>query len=175
MRRTALAQSAIQEEFGIETRQTVWKRHLYELAGFKEILGHKIVDHLSRGDQITDERLIEIPNVSVQLRQREPYPPLSNLVAKEKGQKGTDFLLLFESEDGAVRIRFKLDFAEERLVFDLFDDLAVMDRGTPEGAEAVAEVRRFSKEYFGNGQTSTTRKPERLSLGKMPTFLSIFG
>ena len=58
----------------------------------------------------------------------------------------------FKSENGGVQIRFRLDFAAERLVFELFDDLVVADTGTPEAAEAVAEVKRFSKEYFGNGQ-----------------------
>jgi hypothetical protein len=96
--------------------------------------------------------MIDIAKINVQLRRREPYPPLSNLVVKEIGQKGTDLFMHFESEDGGARIRFKLDFAEERLVFELFNDLAIGDADTPEAAEAVAEVRRFSKEYFGNGQ-----------------------
>jgi hypothetical protein len=34
----------------------------------------------------------------------------------------------------------------------LFRDLGVKDIGTPESAETVAELRRFEKEYFGNGQ-----------------------
>jgi hypothetical protein len=33
---------AIEEVFGVETSHTVWKKHLYELAGFKEILGPDI-------------------------------------------------------------------------------------------------------------------------------------
>jgi hypothetical protein len=35
----ALAQKAIEDELGVETSQTVYRKHLYELAGFKEILG----------------------------------------------------------------------------------------------------------------------------------------
>jgi hypothetical protein len=121
--------------------------------GIQENLGTEIVDHLTRGDQIKDERMVDIPKINVQLRRRQPYPPLINLVAKEIGQKGTDLFMRFESEEGGVRIRFKLDFAEERLVFDLFNDLSVVqDAGTPDAAEAIAEVQRFSKEYFGNGQ-----------------------
>lgn len=148
----ALAQLAIEEVFGVETRHTVWQKHLYELAGFKKILGPDIVDHLTRGDQITDGRMVEIPKINVEIRRREPYPPLSNLAVKEIAQKDTDFFMYFESEDGRVGIRFKLDFADERVVFDLSNDLAVADAGTPEAAEAVAELRRFSKEYFCNGQ-----------------------
>ena len=149
---SALAQLAIEQVLGVKTSHTIWSEHLYELVGFKEILGPDIVNHLTRGDQITDERLVDIPKINVEIRRREPYPPLSNLVVKELGQEGTNCFMVFESECGGVRIHFKLDFAEERLVFDLFDDLAVADAGTPEAAEAIAEIRRFSKEYFANGQ-----------------------
>ncbi|BDV33922.1 methylamine utilization protein MauJ [Methylocystis iwaonis] len=149
---TALAQLAIEELLHVETSYTVWKKHLYELSGFKEILGPDIVDHLIRGEQITDERVVDVPKINVQLRRHEPYPPLSNLVVKEILQKRTECYMRFESEDGGVRIRFKLDFADERLHFDIFSDLAVVDTGTPQAAKAIAESRRFSKEYFGNGQ-----------------------
>ena len=34
-----LAQRAIEEKLGVETSQTVWQKHLYELDGFKRIFG----------------------------------------------------------------------------------------------------------------------------------------
>jgi hypothetical protein len=149
---TALAQKAIEEKLGVETRQTVYRSHLYELAGFKEILGPDIVAYLTRGEQISDQRTVSIPDISVRIRKRAPYAPLSNLVIKEIGQNGTVLHVRFESKTGDVVIRFQLDFAAERLNFSLFQDLAVKDTGTPDSAETIAEVRRFENEYFGNGQ-----------------------
>lgn len=148
----ALAHMAIEEVLGVETSNTVWKKHLYELAGFKEILGPAIVDHLMRGDQITDRRMVNIPKLNIEIWRREPYAPLANMVAQEIGQNGNALFLSCGSDDGNVQIRFKLDFSNERLEFDIFDDVAFSDAGTPEAAEAIAEIKRFSYNYFCNGQ-----------------------
>lgn len=43
-----LAVKAIEEVFGVETRGTNFRKHFYELAGFKAILGPTIVAHMQR-------------------------------------------------------------------------------------------------------------------------------
>jgi Methylamine utilization protein MauJ len=149
---TALAQKAIEEALGIETSQTVHRKHLYELAGFKEILGSEIVGQLVRGERITEERMVEIPDISVRIRKRDPYKPLSNLSVKEIGQNSKLFYIRFESKSGDVKIRLQLDFGAERLDFSLGRDLFARDTGSAEAADNMAEVSRFSSEYFGNGQ-----------------------
>src|SRR5262249_25605696 len=92
----ALAQIAIEEQLGVESSRTVWKKHLYELAGFKKLLGADIVNHLTSGNQITNERAVEIPDINVQIRRRDPYAPLSNLTIKEVAQGGSVLRLRFE-------------------------------------------------------------------------------
>jgi hypothetical protein len=148
----ALAQKAIEQELGVETSLTVYQKHLYELEGFKQILGTDTVERLTRGEQITDGRMVEIPNINVRIRKRDPYEPLSNLSLKEIGQNGKVFHMRFASKNGDAVVRFQLDFGAERLNFSLFHDLGVKDTGTAESAERIAEVRRFEHEYFGNGQ-----------------------
>ena len=58
----------------------------------------------------------------------------------------------FESMEGDVIFKFALDFGNERLEFSLFRDLGVKDTGTAESAERIAEIRRFERDYFGNGE-----------------------
>jgi hypothetical protein len=58
----------------------------------------------------------------------------------------------YSSHDELIHFRLQLDFANERLNFNLFTDLGYTDSGTAESADAISEVARFSKEYFGNGQ-----------------------
>jgi len=58
----------------------------------------------------------------------------------------------FESKEGDVIFRFALDFGNERLEFSVFDDICVKDTGTAESAERVAEIKRFERDYFGNGK-----------------------
>jgi hypothetical protein len=74
------------------------------------------------------------------------------LSVKEIGQNSKLFYIRFESKSGDVKIRFQLDFAAERLDFSLGRDLFARDTGSAEAADNMAEVSRFSSEYFGNGQ-----------------------
>jgi hypothetical protein len=148
----ALAERAIEEELGVETSHTVWKKHLYELAGFKQILGPEIVDHLTRGEQLRDGIEIEIPDVSIRIRKRDSYKPFNRMQLDAIRQNGRVLHLRFVSTTGDVGIQVQLDFAEERLRFDLDTDLLATDTGSARAAEDMAEVSRFWMEYFMNGQ-----------------------
>ncbi|MET4170374.1 hypothetical protein ABIB99_001456 [Bradyrhizobium sp. LA6.1] len=132
---------------------TQYSKHLYELEGFKRIFGHERVNHLVRGEEPSCAPMVDIPIVSVQLRRHPPFAPLSNLTIKEMHRDTLhSVLLIFESPDKRTQIRFRLDFPNERLVFDWERDLGHKDMGDADSAEAMAELSRFNKEYFGNGQ-----------------------
>lgn len=148
----ALAERAIEEKLGVETSHTVWAKHLYELDGFKKILGPDLVDHLVRGVPMTDGRLVDIPDISVEIRRKPAYAPLSNLTIKGLRHEGSILGMHYASRDGLIDFRFGLDFADERLNFDIFSDVGQKDSGTAESAEAIAECSRFFRDYFGNGQ-----------------------
>jgi hypothetical protein len=169
----ALAQKAIEDELGVETSQTVYRKHLYELAGFKEILGAEIVDFLTRGQQVTEQRMLEIPDICVRIRWRDPYPPLNNLMVKGIWQKATLLLMRFESKEGDVSFQFALDFGNERLEFSLLHDIAVKDMGTAESAERVAEVKRFEHDYFGNGQLHIVNADTGALIGRKDAYIPL--
>jgi hypothetical protein len=170
---TALAQIAIEEVFGVETTHTVWKKHLYELAGFKAILGNDISEQLFRGEKITDRKNINIPLINIELRGRDPYPPLSNLVTNKIEQDHNSLYLRFESQDGIVAIRFELNFAEERLLFNILSDLIFSDTGSSEDAENIVELKRFSKEYFSNGQLQIINTETRAIISRKDAFIPV--
>jgi hypothetical protein len=149
----ALAERAIEEELGVETSSTVYRKHLYELAGFKAIFGTQIVDQLVRGEETKGEPEIEIPHIDVRIRGKSPYAPLSKLACKAVGHHGHLVKMRFASQDERVHIRFELDFSQERLNFDVLRDFGrIRDDGSPEAADTFAECSRSFKEYFGHGQ-----------------------
>lgn len=147
-----LAIKAIEEIFDVETRGTNFRKHLYELNGFKKILGPDIVQGMQNGTPPADQRMIDIPDISVRIRRRENYAPLEGLRCKQLGHTGKQVHMHFESLQGDVEFDFSLDFENERIVFDLFRGIGVRDTGTADSAERVHEVKRFMHEYFGNGQ-----------------------
>lgn len=148
----ALAAKAIEEVFGVETSGTNFRKHLYELDGFKNILGPDIVAHMQNGTAPTGQPMLEIPDIIVRIRRKEKYAPLDGLRCRHAGQVGNVVHMNFESLQGDVEFRFALDFGAERIVFDPFADITVRDTGTADAAERVHEVRRFWQDYFGNGQ-----------------------
>jgi hypothetical protein len=75
----ALAIRAIEEVFGIETRNTNLDKHLYELDGFKKILGLGIVEHMQKGTEPDGQPMLDIPDISVRIRRKEHYAPLDAL------------------------------------------------------------------------------------------------
>ena len=148
----ALAVKAIEEVFGVDTRGTNYRKHLYELDGFKKILGPDIVEHMKNGTAPAGQLTLQIPDISVRIRRKEHYGPLEGLRCKRVAQAGKQLHLLFKSLQGDVEFGFLLDFGAERIQFDLFCDIGARDTGSAESAERVHEVRRFWQDYFGNGQ-----------------------
>jgi hypothetical protein len=169
----ALAAKAIEDELGVESSQTVYRNHLYELAGFKEILGTEIVDFLTRGEQVTEQRMLEVPDISVRIRRRDPYAPLNHLTVKEVGQNGKLFFMRFESKEGDVVFQFALDFGNERLEFSLFRGLGVKDTGTAESAERIAGIKRFERDYFGNGELHILNADTGALIGRKDAYIPV--
>ena len=148
----ALAQKAIEEELGIETRHAVFSKHLYELSGFKKILGADLCQLLQRGELSTQERLVDIPDIHIRIHRKGPYRPLQNLTVRAVEQNGHKLHLLFKSAEGDITFRFHLDFEAERLVFSIFDDVGVQDMGSATSAARVRDMQQFFYDYFGNGE-----------------------
>jgi hypothetical protein len=143
----ALAVKAIEEMFGVETPGTNYRKHLYELQGFKEILGPDIVRHMQAGTTPLGPPTLQVPDISVRIRRKERYAPLEGLRCQRVGQKGMLLHMFFASLQGDVEFAFSLDFDAERIQFDVFNDIGVADTGSVESAERIHEVRRFWQDY----------------------------
>jgi len=166
-----LAIKAIEEIFGVETSGTNYRKHLYELDGFKTIFGPEVVQGMQNGTPPTDQRTIDIPDISMRIRLKENYAPLEGLRCKRLGYVGKLLQLHFESLQGDIEVDFALDFENERIVFDTFDGVGIRDMGTAESAARIHEVRRFSHDYFGNGQLHIVETDTGKLIGRKDAFV----
>jgi hypothetical protein len=148
----AMAAHVIEKELNIKSQHTVWREHFYELAGFKQILGAELIAQITKGDNPDETKMVDIPTMNVQIRGNAPYRPLTNMNPVRVGYENSVIHLVLESPDTRGQIGFQLDFPQERLHFEPSEDLMYRDDGTPESAEAVADVKRFVRDYFGNGR-----------------------
>jgi hypothetical protein len=149
---TDLATTAIEEFFGVETRSTIYRKHLYELAGFKAAVGDDVVQRVLAGEAIPEGTMINVPNINVGLRDRAPVAPLLNLSVSSLWQSGKTIVLDYLSPDDRVVMRFGLNFETERLEFEMLQHMAIRDDGTADGMAAIIEYTEFRDALFGNGQ-----------------------
>jgi hypothetical protein len=149
----ALAELAIEEELGVETSHTNWQRHLYELAGFKALLGREIVEALVLGKDISGERSVEVPCISVEISGHPPYETFKRLHPRPMERVGPHQIqFALRTEAGDFGFNFLLDFKEERLTFDVSSMIQAVDDGSATAAEGMADIGRFMRDYYMNGK-----------------------
>ena len=149
---TALAEMAIEEVLAVKTARSIYREHLYELAGFKRFIDASIIKHCIEGQKIPDDKKIELPAISVRLRGIKPFLPLEKLRLCFIEQDDTKLVVVFGREDRSLQIKFLLNFADERLEFDIHHGLIVPpDDGSHLHASTCASLSEFAKLYFLNG------------------------
>ena len=166
-----LAELLIEEHYEIKTSSTIWKEHLYELYGFKKMIGDDLAENFkSKGTEFKINVNI-IRQLSIRLWGENKYKAIENL--KPKVVRATDGIVLLEcvSENDLVSIMIGLDFSNERLLFDPINGVATQDDGSVEAAEFAADVQRFIGKYFCNGSLEVWDPNEEICLGRCDPFI----
>lgn len=175
-----LAELAIEEFLGVQTASTVFKEHRYELAGFKRIFGQPLVDRIVAGKPIPEGTDVDVPAISFQLHGKDPFEVFENLKPVHISQADKKVRMEFEREDGRLRVKFHLNFAEERLEFEIHDGVfGAPDDNSSIFARHKAETLEFLAAYYGNGQLQIfdhetgeliARKDEFIPLNVIPDY-----
>ena len=138
--------------------------HLYELEGFRALLGDDLVVRIKAGEQVASDRV--------------PIPTMLSLRLRDR-----DRIELFESMDAAVvyvrdkcvRIRLgsacnrllafvTLDFARESLISDPLTDINTQDDGTPDAAKIMLQWVQALRWWFGSNGTMELWDPATCTL-----------
>ncbi len=168
-----LAELAIERVLGIKTRSTIYREHLYELAGFKRLLGAKKVAAVIAGMPPKEGEQIDFPEIDIELRKRDPYLPLKRMQPIHAVQIGARIELVYVSSDELVQFSFALDLEAERLVFDWSNDLSATDDGSAAAALNAAALKRFILEYVGNGELHIYDSQTRTLLSRVEAFMPV--
>ena len=78
-----------------------------------------------------------------------------------------------QSTDGALKTGVVLDFVNERLIFDPFDSVDVVDDGSAKAAEIIRDVLRFQLAYFNNGSLELRETEGGRLMGRCRPFLPV--
>ena len=169
----AIAIRAIEDRFGILSPTTEYQQHLYELRGWKKVLGGDLVANVVAGVGPTATQMIDLPKIHVRLRECPPYRPFENMTAKHFTQRGDELLIMYGTEDGLADIRFRLAPAEERLRFDVDNGLYGHDDGSVTASEYKRESRRFIRDYLLNGELQVWNAETGELLSRLDPFMPL--
>jgi len=162
----ALAEYAIERELGVKSKATVESEHLYELAGFKEVIGPDHSAALAAGAPIDNDDLAPFPRIAIRIRDIPPYRSFESLQVRVQTVAGSVVELLANSEDNAVEATFTLDFDNETLDFHPHHHLLVRDIGTEESLQAVIDANQLLHDFLGNGELEVWNADAGALLGR---------
>ena len=169
----ALAVLAIEDYLGIQTSHKAWREHLYELRGWKGILPADVIEVsllAEPGDVLGN---IDLPPINFRLRRSEPFPLLEGMVPVHAGLTDQRVELVYRSVDGLAEVTFWLNFAQERLEFDLDNSFKLYDDGSAAVARSGKERCQFIWDYFGNGEIQIWNAQSGHLISRVDAFLPL--
>ncbi|MEZ4819975.1 MAG: hypothetical protein R3A45_08800 [Bdellovibrionota bacterium] len=147
-----LAEYFIEHELGIKSKHTVWKEHLYELDGFRKILGPKIVADLKGSKEVDPSDIPSIPLICLRIRDKGHFQSFENMTANVIGIADGKIILESTSSNQLLTVGLVLDLKDERLHFDGYNGILVQDNGSVEAAKTMLDHVEFFRAWVGNGE-----------------------
>ena len=166
-----LAELLIEDHYKIKTSSTILQEHLYELEGFKKMVGDELSEKLKNKGTEFKKKVHVIEKLSIRLWGENKYAALENL--NPKVVRAADGIILLEcvSQNNLISIMIGLDFPNERLLFDPINGVAIHDDGSVEAAEFAADIQRFIGKYFCNGSLEVWDPSKERCLGRCDPFI----
>jgi len=147
----ALAELFIEKELGIKTMSTVFNEHLYELEGFRELLGADLVSRLKRREVVVSDEIQPIPALAIAVDGKGSYDAFDFLEVFQVGVKDGVLNLVCRSREKLLVTQIVLDFPEERLYFDPYGFTHIVDDGTPQVFVYARGRLAFLRDLLLNG------------------------
>jgi hypothetical protein len=168
----ALAIKLTEEILGVKTLSTLFKDHLYELAGFRALFGEALAAQLA-ANAISEGHVFDLPVIDLGLMDEPPFAALSQLHPVHLGPRPGGVEIVFQSSDQLVEVQVVLDFQRERLLFDCDEGIHVGDDGSAGAALAAADALAFLKLYWGNGRLKITDTDSGELLSRKDAFIPV--
>ena len=168
-----LSAIAIEKELGIISKSTYHSMHLYELEGFKNILGIEMVSFLKEGKPIADGAQISIPALSLRLRDHQIFSAYENLHPVGIQQHENSLIIRLHSADDILQLVIVLDFKQWRLVFDPIEHVDILDDNSPKPMYVRSDTALLAKGKYLNGQIEIYNAETNELLARTDPFIPV--
>lgn len=169
----ALAEYAIEVELGVQTQRTVWRQHLYELQGFRELLRPEVLAALREGREVATSALPAFPPLTLQLRDRPILRAFQAMRADVLEVSGGRLLLRCRSHDDRMTILLGLNFSAERLEFDPHHGVGMDDDGSSEVLRHSLDHIAMLRGLLANGQLEVWDADTDRLLGRTDPYIPV--
>jgi hypothetical protein len=166
----ALARQLMEIELGIQKPETHRKLHLYELAGFRELLGPALVARLKAKEPVKQEEIPPLPKVSMQIRHHLARGTFQNMTVRIAGLENGMLALECIASSGLAAVVLELDFVDEKLFLNALEHIYVNDDGSLGGIVAAYDCNILETEIFMNGILEVWNAETGDSLGRSAPF-----
>lgn len=170
----SLAEYLIEFELGIKSLRTIHRQHFYELEGFKKFLSQDAIDGLKAKDDTTGPTSLQLPTLSIRLRDYNPFASLENLTVSKAGYGDGCIVLQCTSTLFPIVVTLILDFASERLEFDPFQSIQIIDSeavSVREKVQVELDALNFANRLLGNAQIEVVDADQDELLGRTRPFI----
>ena len=144
---------AIEERFGITRKVTIYREHLYELEGLRNLLPKEVVECFKRGEGSDASFEIDLPEHFLLLAQKghEQFP-LEEMKIAQAGCFEYGLVIDFESAHATVRLRVFANFVDEKLLFDPLRYFRIIpNRDRQEAIQEELSAVQFHRCILSNG------------------------
>lgn len=162
----ALAAHLIEHELGVKSKHTVWREHLYELDGFRSLLGNALLQRLNAKEPIQVGEVPQFPPLSVRLRDQPTMSAFEGLEPTVLDANEGRILLRCSLPSGLVQMLLGLNFAAERLEHDPLEAVSLTDNGSEEAAQYALDHIRLIRGLVLNGQLEVWDSTREMLLGR---------
>lgn len=170
-----LAELAIEENSSLKRSHTLWREHLYELVGFRNLFPDNLIDMLVRSEPIPEGTTVNLPERYTVLARREAEVfSFQDLTPEITGQIEGGLVFDLLTEDSAIRISTVLSFADERLKFDPMGGFGFTpNRDDPKYIQYEIDSLLFSRCILSNGHLEIWDQDDGLMLGRSETCIPV--
>ena len=147
----ALAKHMINTHFGLPTAEDIWRKHLYEVSGFKEVFGENEINFILSNDYVSRRRISLSEPISIRQWNDKRYGVFDTLKTRINSIKfGRVFMQCF-SPDRLFSVELIIDFAEDRIYLDVENSRVLKGEGNSQIRHQIDHLR-FLDDLLHNGE-----------------------
>jgi hypothetical protein len=169
----ALAEHLIESEFGIKSYSTFRAEHLYQLEGFRELLGAKLVEDIKSGRRLPISEVPIFPPITLRVSGTQEMKTFENMSSTVVEVTDGTVILQCVTSNGYVELLIGLDVGKEYLVFDPFKSIGYRDDASDDCILSQIDVIALMRGLILNGVLEVWDAVRNRQLGRTDPYVGV--